>query len=190
MKTKNIVIVGVGGQGTLLAGKIIGTAAMESGYDVKVSEVHGMAQRGGSVITYVRYGDKISSPLIENGEADMLLAFEQMECLRWAHMLKKGGTALMNTQKIAPMPVIAGAAAYPDSVIQTIKDSGAKLITCDAVGIAAGLGNVKAVNVVLIGVAAKYSGLEKAVFVKTISETVKPEFVKLNLAAFEAGYAV
>lgn len=188
MSVKSIVIVGVGGQGTLLASKILGAAALSCGFDVKVSEVHGMSQRGGSVITYVRYGDSVASPLVEAGGADMLLAFEQLECLRWSHMLKKGGSAVCSTQKISPMPVIAGAAKYPEDIPAALRGAGVELYTCDALEIAEKLGNVKAVNVVLIGLAARHSDIPKEKFIEAITATVKAQFIELNLAAFEAGY--
>lgn len=188
MKTTSIVIVGVGGQGTLLASNILGKAAMDSGFDVKVSEVHGMSQRGGSVITYVRYGEKVASPIVEEGGADILLAFEQLEALRWMPMLKKDGVLVMNTQKISPMPVITGAAKYPENIEQEIRQAGVKLYTCDALRIAEELGNSKAVNVVLIGLMARHSDIRRELFEEAIRATVKPQFVELNLKAFAAGY--
>lgn len=188
MKTTSIVIVGVGGQGTLLASNILGRVAMDSGCDVKVSEVHGMSQRGGSVITYVRYGDKVASPIVEAGGADILLAFEQLEALRWLPMLKKDGILVMNTQKIAPMPVITGAAEYPENIPQALREAGVRLFACDALAIAESLGNAKAVNVVLIGLMARHSGLDRALCEDAIRATVKPQFVELNLKAFAAGY--
>lgn len=188
--TRNIVIAGVGGQGTLLASKILGQCALNLGYDVKVSEVHGMSQRGGSVVTYVRYGDEVASPLIENGQADILLAFEQLECLRWLPVLRPDGVAVMSEQKIAPMPVISGIEKYPENIPQIIRDSGVKLYSCDALGIAEELGNTKAVNVVLIGLLAKHSGIPKEEFIKAIEQTVKPRFLELNLAAFERGNGI
>ena len=188
MSVKNIVIVGVGGQGTLLASKILGSCAMECGFDVKVSEVHGMSQRGGSVVTYVRYGDCVASPLVENGEADILLAFEQLEALRWLPVLKGSGTAVVNEQKIAPMPVIAGTARYPEGILKTISDSGVKVYSCDALAIAEKIGNIKTANVVLIGLLAKLSDMPKQAFINAVSGMVKPKFLEVNLAAFEAGY--
>ena len=186
---KNIVIAGVGGQGTLLASKILGQCALNLGYDVKVSEVHGMSQRGGSVVTYVRFGDQVASPLIEDGQADILLAFEQLECLRWLPVLKPDGVAVMSEQKIPPMPVVSGAEQYPGDIAGTIRKEGVKLFTCDALKIAEELGNLKAVNVVLIGLLAKQSGIPKEEFLKAIGQTVKPQFLKLNLDALERGYS-
>jgi len=188
MKTTSIVIVGVGGQGTLLASNILGKVAMDSGYDVKVSEVHGMSQRGGSVITYVRYGEQVASPIVEEGGADILLAFEQLEALRWLPMLKKDGVMVMNTQKIAPMPVITGAAKYPEGIEEALRNAGVKLYSCDALSIAEELGNSKAVNVVLIGLMARHSGIPRQLYEDAIRATVKPQFIELNLKAFAAGY--
>lgn len=186
--SKNIVISGVGGQGTLLASRILGSCAQSCGYDVKVSEVHGMSQRGGSVITYVRYGGSVASPIIEAGEADLLLAFEQLECLRWAHMLKPGGIAVMNTQKILPMPVISGSAAYPDGIAEQIRSQGIELYEIDAQSAALSLDNIKAVNVILIGLAARFCEMPEQAFKDAIKATVKPDFLELNLQAFETGY--
>ena len=151
----NIMIVGVGGQGTLLASRILGAAAQNIGQDVKLSEVHGMSQRGGSVVTYVKYGEKIASPIIEFGGADIILAFEQLEAYRYMPYLKKGGTYITNTQKTDPMPVICGNAKYPENIVDKIKNAGIDIISCDALSLAKEAGNVKAVNVVLIGVLAK-----------------------------------
>lgn len=150
----NILIVGVGGQGTLLASKFLGAAAALCGKDVKVSEVHGMSQRGGSVVTCVKIGEKIASPIIDAGEADVILAFEQLEAIRWLPFLKKGGTVITNVQKINPMPVVSGAAKYPDHVIEILKKSEIETIALDALGIAEECGSAKAVNVVLLGVLA------------------------------------
>ena len=188
MKTTSIVIVGVGGQGTLLASNILGKVAMDSGFDVKVSEVHGMSQRGGSVITYVRYGEQVASPIVEEGGADILMAFEQLEALRWLPMLKKDGVLVMNTQKIAPMPVITGAAKYPEGIEDALRSAGVKLYSCDALKIAEELGNAKAVNVVLIGLMARHSDIPRERYEEAIRATVKPQFIELNLKAFAAGY--
>ena len=140
METKNILIVGVGGQGTLLTSRIIGDVAVKKGYDVKMSEVHGMAQRGGSVVTHVRYGDKVYSPLVEEGTCDILLAFEKLEALRWIHYLKEDGIAIVNNQEINPMPVITGAAQYPEDIIERIKVTCKKTYIVDALNIAKELG--------------------------------------------------
>lgn len=188
METKSIMIVGVGGQGTLLASRILGNAVISEGYDVKVSEVHGMSQRGGSVVTYVRYGDKVYSPIIDKGSADMILAFEELEALRALPYLKKGGKIIVNTQQIDPMPVITGAVKYPENIIEELKASGADVTAADALELALKAGNMKAVNVVLIGIMAKNTTVPKKVWVDTIKKTVPEKFLDVNLAAFELGY--
>lgn len=185
--TKNIMIVGVGGQGTLLASRILGNAVISEGYDVKVSEVHGMSQRGGSVVTYVKYGDKVFSPIIDRGEADMILAFEKLEAARALPYLKDGGTVILNDREIAPMPVITGAAEYPDGLVADIAAK-AKVIAIDALSLSLEAGSAKAVNVVLIGVLARSSDISKEVWIQTIKDTVPAKFLELNLKAFELGY--
>lgn len=185
--TKNIMIVGVGGQGTLLASRILGNAVISEGYDVKVSEVHGMSQRGGSVVTYVKYGDKVYSPIIDRGEADIILAFEKLEAARALPYLKKGGTVILNDREIAPMPVITGAAKYPEGVVDEIAEK-AKVIAIDALSLSLEAGSAKAVNVVLIGVLASSSEIPKEVWLQTIKDTVPAKFLDLNLKAFELGY--
>lgn len=188
-KQLNIMIVGVGGQGTLFSSRLLGRAAIESGYDVKVSEVHGMSQRGGSVVTYVRCADEVASPIITVGEADIILAFEQMEAARWLPYLKKGGTVIINTQKIDCMPVIIGAAKYPENIIETIKGLGVNVIALDALSIAEELGNAKSVNVVLIGVMARLTdGISKETWHSAVRATSKEKFADVNIKAFEAGY--
>jgi len=189
MKALNIMIVGVGGQGTLLASRVLGNVALKKEYDVKVSEVHGMSQRGGSVVTYVRMGKKINSPLIEKGEADIILAFEQLEALRWIEYLKKNGKILINTQKIDPMPVIAGKAKYPESILEKIREVSENVITIDALSIAKECGNIKAVNMVLIGLMAKYTDIEKDIWIEAMKETVPERFLDVNLKAFEKGFS-
>lgn len=185
--SKNIMIVGVGGQGTLLASRILGNAVIKEGYDVKVSEVHGMSQRGGSVVTYVKYGDKVHSPIIDKGEADVILAFELLEAYRALPYLKKGGKLIVNTQKIAPMPVITGAASYPEDIESKLADK-VDLCTVDALNLAQQAGNSKAVNVVLIGVLAKSSAIPYESWIETIKSTVPAKFLDLNLKAFDLGY--
>lgn len=185
--TKNIMIVGVGGQGTLLASRILGNAVISEGYDVKVSEVHGMSQRGGSVVTYVKYGDKVFSPIIDRREADMILAFEKLEAARALPYLKEGGTVILNDREIAPMPVITGAAEYPDGLVADIAAK-AKVIAIDALSLSLEAGSAKAVNVVLIGVLARSSDISKEVWIQTIKDTVPAKFLELNLKAFELGY--
>ena len=184
----NILIVGVGGQGTLLASKLLGAAFVEQGYDVKVSEVHGMSQRGGSVVTYVRYGEKVHSSLIEKGEADIILSFEQLEAAHWLPYLKPGGLLISNTQRIDPMPVIMGKASYPEELFPAIAAKGVRLCTVDAMALALEAGNVKAANVVLIGLAARYLGLEKETWLDVLRRTVPPKTVAVNEKAFELGY--
>lgn len=188
MDTKNILIVGVGGQGTLLASKLMGKVFMEQGYDVKVSEVHGMSQRGGSVVTYARYGDKVHSPLIEKGEADIILSFEQLEAARWLPFLKKGGVIITNTQNINPMPVIMGNGEYPKNISEKIAQKTDKVISVDAATLAKTAGHVKATNIVLLGVAAKYLHLDKNIWLNAIKTNVPPKTVDTNLKAFSLGY--
>ena len=185
---KSVIIVGVGGQGTLLASRLLGSAMMNEGYDVKVSEVHGMSQRGGSVVTYVRYGDKVYSPVIELGEADIVLAFEQLEAARFLPWLKKDGAVVVNTQQIDPMSVVTGVAQYPQGLVESIKAQGAAVLALDALSLAEQAGSVKAVNVVLIGAMAKRLDSDKAIWLKAIEETVPPKFLEMNKKAFELGY--
>lgn len=184
----NVLIVGVGGQGTLLASKFLGAAAALSGKDVKVSEVHGMSQRGGSVITCVKIGEKIASPIIDEGEADVILAFEQLEAIRWLPYLKKGGTIITNIQKINPMPVVSGAAKYPENIIDVLKKSDIELVTLDALGLAAECGSTKAVNVVLLGVLA--SGLSEvpaSIWEESLKSVVPAKMYDINEKAFQKG---
>ena len=190
METKSIMIVGVGGQGSLLASRLIGNVLLSQGFDVKVSEVHGMSQRGGSVVTYVKYGDRVNSPVIEKGEADIIISFEQLEAARWLSYLKKDGVIIVNTQKILPMPVVMGVAQYPDMLIEKIQNKGVRIISCDALEVAERLGNEKAVNVVLIGLLARNSGLKAELFIDAVKACVPARFIELNLKAFEAGYNI
>ncbi|MBQ7545503.1 MAG: indolepyruvate oxidoreductase subunit beta [Clostridia bacterium] len=188
MATKSIMIVGVGGQGTLLASRILGAALVSEGFDVKVSEVHGMSQRGGSVVTYVRYGECVASPIIEKGEADLLLSFEQLEAARWLAYLKTDGKLIVNTQTIDPMTVISGADTYPDGVLDALRAAGADVTAIDALSLAVEAGSAKAVNVVLIGVLASKSEIAKQVWIDALHETVPPKFLEMNLKAFELGW--
>ena len=185
--TKNIMIVGVGGQGTLLASRILGNTVINEGYDVKVSEVHGMSQRGGSVVTYVKYGDKVYSPIIDEGEADIILAFELLEAYRALPYLKKGGKIIVNAQQIDPMPVITGAMEYPADIAAKLS-AVADVTVADALAAAKEAGNAKAVNVVLIGVLAKASDIAYEKWIETIKTTVPPKFLDINLKAFNIGY--
>lgn len=184
---RNIMIVGVGGQGTLLASRILGNAIIAEGYDVKVSEVHGMSQRGGSVVTYVKYGDSVSSPIIDHGEADLILAFERLEALRALPYLKKGGKIIVNDRAIAPMPVITGASEYPENIIEKLRRE-AEVIAFDALSLAEKAGSDKAVNVVLIGVLARSTDIPEAVWEETIRKTVPEKFLAINEKAFRLGY--
>ena len=188
--TKSILIVGVGGQGTLLASRIIGNAATSMGYEVKVSEVHGMSQRGGSVETYVKYGEKVYSPIIGKCEADIILAFEQLEAYRALPFLKKGGKIITNTQEIDSMPIIMGNAQYPENIIGKIKDMGIDIVPVDALSLAEKAGSAKAVNVVLLGVLAKNSDIPEKVWLDAVISTVPAKFADLNEAAFKSGYEV
>lgn len=185
---KSVMIVGVGGQGTLLASRILGNVVIEEGYDVKISEVHGMAQRGGSVVTYVKYGEKVYSPIISEGEADIILSFEELEAYRYLPYLKKGGTLIVNAQEIDPMPVITGAAKYPEEIIQKLKDKADGVIAIDALALANEAGNGKAVNVVLLGVLAKSSGIAEEKWLEAVRKTVPPKFLDVNVKAFALGY--
>ena len=186
-QTTNIMIVGVGGQGTLLASRILGNVALSQGLDVKVSEVHGMSQRGGSVVTYVKFGEKIHSPIIDKGEADIILAFELLEAYRALPWLKAGGKLIVNDQKINPMPVITGAADYPADIANTLSEC-ADTTVLDALALASEAGNIKAVNVVLIGVMAQNTDIPFDVWTKAIQEIVPPKFLKVNQDAFVLGY--
>ena len=188
MTTKSIMIVGVGGQGTLLASRILGAALVSEGYDVKVSEVHGMSQRGGSVVTYVRYGESVASPIIEKGEADLLLSFEQLEAARWLAYLKTDGKLIINTQTIDPMTVISGADTYPDGVLDALRAAGADVTAIDALSLAVEAGSAKAVNVVLIGVLASKMEIPKETWMQALRDTVPPKFLEMNLKAFELGW--
>ena len=187
-KALNILLVGVGGQGTILASKVLAEVAQTQGYDVKMTEIHGMAQRGGSVVTQVRMGAKIYSPLIEPGQADYIVAFEQLEALRWLNYLKPQGKVVVNSQKINPMTVITGAATYPDDVLERIKQSAPEAIIIDALGLAKELGNMRVVNVVLLGAMAKGMNIPLENWLAALEKTVPTRFLDLNRRAFQAGY--
>ena len=188
MAAKNIMIVGVGGQGTLLASKMLGYVLLQQGYDVKVSEVHGMSQRGGSVVTYVRYGKKVYSPVIDKGEADVIISFEKLEAARWLEFLKKDGTIITNTQEVEPMPVITGAAAYPENLIEKMQAAGAKVDAKDFLSIAQEAGSAKAVNIALMGRLSTYfPEISDEQWQDAIEKIVPPKFLDLNRKAFEAG---
>lgn len=188
MTVKNILIVGVGGQGTLLTSRILGNLAVDLGYDVKLSEVHGMSQRGGSVVTHVRYGEKVYSPLVEVGQADLILSFEKLEAIRWKHFLSPFGTMLVNTQETDPMSVITGAAEYPEMIIERLEEDCNQVVAIDAVRVAKELGNVRVVNTILLGLLARRMDITKELWMDAIRRTVPPKTIDINLQAFEKGY--
>ena len=182
----NIMIVGVGGQGTLLTSRILGGIAIEKGYDVKLSEVHGMAQRGGSVVTFVRYGDCVREPIVEEGQADVLIAFERLEAARYHHFLKPGGVLIVNDVVIEPITVISGATTYPTDVLDKLEGK-YKIVRVDANKIAEQVGNQRVFNTVVLGVAARHMDVEKEVWLKVIENTVPPKTVEINKKAFLTG---
>ena len=186
--TKNIMIVGVGGQGSLLASKLLGHLLCAEGYDVKVSEVHGMSQRGGSVVTYVRYGDRVDSPIIDKGEADFIVSFEKLEAARWASCLREGGRIIVNDRETDPMPVITGAATYPHEVLDSLKAKGVLIDDMDALTLANEAGTSKAVNLVLMGRLSRYfPEISEEKWMTAIEKCVKPKFVEINKKAFALG---
>ena len=191
MKTVNIMIVGVGGQGSLLASKLLGKVLLDAGYDVKVSEVPGMSQRGGSVVTYVRFGDKVASPIIDLGESDFILSFEKLEAARYAEYLAPNGKIIVNTQEIDPMPVIVGKAVYPSHILNELESKDVTVDAVDALTLAEQAGTAKAVNVVLLGrLARSLPDLPRESWLDAIRSSVKPKFVDVNLRAFDLGYAL
>ena len=187
MKTKNIMIVGVGGQGSLLASKLLGRMLLQRGFDIKVSEVHGMSQRGGSVVTYVRFGDKVYSPVIDKGEADFIVSFELLEAARWTEYLKPGGKIVVNTQKISPMPVITGAAEYPQGLTEQMKSAGLDVDAFDALALAEQAGSAKAVNIVLMGHLSRNFDFTEEEWMDAIEKSVPAKFLELNKTAFMLG---
>ena len=188
MSTKNIMIVGVGGQGTLLASKMLGYVLLNQGYDVKVSEVHGMSQRGGSVVTYVRYGEKVYSPVIDKGEADVILSFEKLEAARWLEYLKPGGKVIVNTQEMEPMPGITGAKVYPDNLVEKMQAAGADVDAKDFLALANEAGSSKAVNIALMGrLSVYFPEISDEKWQEAIAANVPPKFLELNKKAFELG---
>ncbi len=187
MKTKNVMIVGVGGQGSLLASKLLGRLLLTKGYDIKVSEVHGMSQRGGSVVTYVRFGDKVYSPIIDKGEADFIVSFELLEAARYTEYLKKDGKLITNTQQINPMPVITGVTEYPKDLTEKIKEKGIDLIAFDALKLAEEAGSSKAVNIVLMGKLSKFFDFTEEEWLAAIKDSVPEKFLELNIKAFRLG---
>jgi indolepyruvate ferredoxin oxidoreductase beta subunit len=180
-------VVGVGGQGTLLTSRIIGKTALAAGYDVKLSEVHGMAQRGGSVVTFVRYGERVYEPVVEEGCVDMLISFERLEAQRYAHFLKPDGVIIVNDCRIDPMTVVIGAKQYPEGIIESLSAKHT-VYTIDAGAIAKELGNSKVLNSVVLGLAAKHIGFSVDEWLSVVSCTVPPKTVEINTAAFRRGY--
>ena len=187
METKNIMIVGVGGQGSLLASKLLGSLLLTRGYDIKVSEVHGMSQRGGSVVTYVRFGEKVYSPVIDKGEADFIVSFELLEAARWTEYLKEGGRIVTNTQQINPMPVIIGAAEYPDALVSKMQAAGISVDAFDALALAEQAGSPKAVNIVLMGYLSKHFDFTLEEWMEAIANSVPEKFREMNQTAFNLG---
>ena len=187
METKNIMIVGVGGQGSLLASKLLGRLLLTRGYDIKVSEVHGMSQRGGSVVTYVRFGDKVYSPVIDKGQADYIVSFELLEAARWTEYLKPNGKIIVNTQQINPMPVIIGAAEYPENLVEKMTAAGIDVDAFDALTLAAEAGSSKAVNIVLMGHLSRNFDFTEEEWMTSIEQSVPAKFLELNKKAFALG---
>lgn len=185
--TKNIMIVGVGGQGTLLTSRILGGITVAAGYDVKLSEVHGMAQRGGSVVTFVRYGEKVAEPIVEEGQADVLIAFERLEALRYAHFLKKDGVLIINDHRIDPITVVTGVASYPDNIIENLKEEH-KVYAINASEESLKLGNSRVFNLIVLGLAAQHMDFTKEQWYEVIEKTVPPKTVDINKRAFDVGY--
>ena len=185
--TKNIMIVGVGGQGTLLTSRILGGITVEAGYDVKLSEVHGMAQRGGSVVTFVRYGEKVAEPIVEEGQADLLIAFEMLEAKRYAHFLKKDGVLFVNEQRIYTITVVTGAATYPEGIVEELEKE-YSVLKINAMDEALKLGNSKVFNIIVLGMAAKHMDFSKEDWLKVIEKTVPPKTVEMNKKAFLLGF--
>lgn len=187
METKNIMIVGVGGQGTLLTSRVLGGVLEKEGYDIKLSEVHGMAQRGGSVVTFVRYGERVYEPIVEEGRADILIAFERLEALRYAHFLKKDGVLIVNDQRIDPMPVTIGKEEYPEGIIEKLKDKGLDMVVVDAMDEALDLGNPRVFNVIVLGVVARHMDIDEDIWKEVIRSTVPEKTIDINIRAFERG---
>ena len=189
METKNVMIVGVGGQGSLLASKLLGHLFLSRGYDVKVSEVHGMSQRGGSVVTYVRFGDRVASPVIDEGEADVIVSFELLEAARWLPYLKPGGRIVTNTQQIDPMPVVTGAAEYPRDLAEKMRAAGAQVDALDCLALAERAGSAKAVNIVLLGRLSHCFDLPEEAWLESLEAVVPQRFLEMNKKAFALGRA-
>lgn len=189
MAVKNIMIVGVGGQGTLLTSRILGGLAIAGGYDVKLSEVHGMAQRGGSVVTFVRYGETVAEPIVEEGQADVIIAFERLEALRYAHFLKPGGALVVNDWRIDPMPVVIGAAQYPEKILEHLEKE-YSVYRVNATEESKKLGNPKVFNMIVLGVAAQHMDFSREEWYGVIEKTVPAKTVEINKKAFDTGYGI
>ena len=187
MKTKNIMIVGVGGQGTLLTSRILGGITVDAGYDVKLSEVHGMAQRGGSVVTFVRYGEQVAEPIVEEGQADVLIAFERLEALRYAHFLKKDGVIVVNDWRIDPITVVTGIQQYPENILENLKKDHT-VYSINAMEEALKLGNSRSFNVIVLGMAARHMDFDKQAWLDVIARTVPPKTIEMNQKAFLVGF--
>lgn len=185
--TKNIMIVGVGGQGTLLTSRILGGITRKAGYDVKLSEVHGMAQRGGSVVTFVRYGESVAEPIVEEGQADVLIAFERLEAMRYAHFLKPDGVIVANDTRIEPMTCVIGAATYPENILEELRKSHT-VFSVDAMAKAIELGNSRVFNNIVLGIAAKHMDFTREDWLEVIRDTVPPKTIEINQKAFLTGY--
>lgn len=183
---KNVLFVGVGGQGTILASKVLTMGLIENGYDVKMSEVHGMSQRGGSVSTQVRFGKKVYSPIIGQGSADVLVSFEEMEAARYANFLKKDGKIIVNTYQIPSMPILAGKTSYPKGIVETLSAK-VSTLAIDAAKLAVEAGNPKSANIVLLGALVKALKMEVLDWKEIIAKAVKPQFIEVNIKAFGIG---
>ena len=186
-KTKSLMIVGVGGQGSLLASKLLGRLFVDEGYDVKVSEVHGMSQRGGSVVTYVRFGDSVASPVVDRGGADILVSFEPLEAARYQEFLKPGATVITNVHRVNPMPVITGAATYPEAPLDALSEAGLQVVAFDALALAEKAGSVKAVNIVLMGRLSLCFDIPPSAWEEALAACVPPKFLEINKRAFALG---
>ncbi len=186
-ETKSIMIVGVGGQGSLLASKLLGRLLLDEGYDVKVSEVHGMSQRGGSVVTYVRFGETVAAPLVDKGGADMLVSFEPLEAARYLEFMKAGATVITNTRRVNPMPVITGAASYPDEPLSSLEKAGLEVVAIDALAMAEEAGSVRAVNLVLMGRLSRCFDIPLEAWDRALAACVPPKFLEINKKAFALG---
>ncbi|MDR0433915.1 MAG: indolepyruvate oxidoreductase subunit beta [Gracilibacteraceae bacterium] len=187
MNVKNVLIAGVGGQGTILAGRILAAVIAAAGYDLKVSEIHGMAQRGGSVVTQVRWGERVFSPIVPPGAADAVLAFEKLEALRWLPWLRPGGRMLVNDQRVDPMPVLTGAAVYPENAAALLAAAGAAVTFCDGIDLARRAGSAKAVNLVLLGLLSRHLEFSPAEWEQAIRQAGPEKYLAANLAAFRLG---